>query len=179
MTNPYGWKPNTRLPNKKIPIRRCLDENGGEEVQSEIILGHSHMRDSQSLDYMLANEMARDIDGTEKRENNDSTETTMPPTLASIEHEIAARERNMSSTTNAQRKKKTTNKKRKVSSTKEVVHFASILDSEIPPPELIIERCVGNNDNNNNDNTEGDYQRLLHFCPRENCDIIFPPSHGN
>ena len=164
--------------NKKIPIRRCLDENGGDEVQSEIILGHSHMRDSQSLDYMLANEIARDIDGTEKRENNDSTETTMPPTLASIEHEIAARERNMSSTTNAQRKKKTTNEKRKASSTKEVVHFASILDSEIPPPELIIERCVDNNNNNNNNN-EGDYQRLLHFCPRKNCDIIFPPSHGN
>jgi SNF2 family DNA or RNA helicase len=154
---------------KKTPIRRCLDENGGEEVRSEIILGHSHMRDSQSLDYMLASEIARNIEEKEQQEKN-STKTTMPPTLASIELKIAARERNMSSTT-AQRKKKATNsKKGKPSSSKEAVHFAPILDSEIPPPELIIERCV-----DNNNNIDGDYQRLLHFCPRKK----LLPSHGN
>ena len=173
---------------KRTPIRRpCRrDENDGEEVQSEI-LGRVQLQNSYSLDYMMANEIARDLEDAEENRKKNAINSNsfgineieqniessrhhqqlqlLPPTLASIEREIAERER---STFTTQRKKTKKTRKVKQTSSKKV-HFATTLLAEIPPPELIIERCVDHSD------TKGDcvYQRLLHVCPRKYCDIDY------
>jgi len=167
---------------KKKPVRRHLD-HGSEEVTSEV-LGRGQMRNSQSLDYMLANEIATDMkkekegngdalganadnhemrsrprrqrqcdaDGSEH--TNSASVRKMPPTLAAIERQIAAQQRQRP------KQKKTTKKRKRPM---KHVSFAKDIKSEtIPPPELIIEgeMCHGNTLGHGT-------SRTVYFCPRK------------
>ncbi len=158
---------------KKKPVRRRLENNA--EVTSEV-LGRFQLRNSQSLDFMLANEIAVDIkEGGEDKVDvgahgeertasrqpplseeggiDDSVEVRgMPPTLAAIERQIAAQQRQRSK--DQSRKKQAKKRKRP---TKQVT-FADEGKSEIiPPPELIIE----------NGGFEEGSNKVLRFSPRK------------
>ncbi len=161
---------------KKKPVRRQLNHDS-PEVTTEV-LGRFQLRTSLSLDYMLANEIAVDIENDKsvdamgatanrprrqqqvsknnRIEDDDSVPIrTMPPTLAAIERKIAEQQRQR-----PKQKKKQNPKKRK-RPTKHV-SFAKDMKSEmIPPPELIIDS--GEYDTNRN---AEENERTLYFCPR-------------
>jgi SNF2 family DNA or RNA helicase len=181
---------------KKTPVRRRLDKNDAGEVASEV-LGRFQTRNSHSLDYMLANEIAADIkkekggsgavfdtyaddeekvDDTHRQEHNDENRyqhadsmavRKMPPTLAAIERQIAAQERQMS----RQRKKKKYPKKKKRSI--KHVSFAKAVVS-LPPNNLNVEseiipppELIIKSDRCDVDANEDGNTRLLYFCPRK------------
>ena len=169
---------------KKKPVRRRVENDS--EATTEV-LGRFQLRTSQSLDFMLANEIATDIkrgsesEGdvgardeerrpsrrqalVEEDEIEDSAAVRgMPPTLAAIERQIAAQQR--------QQRSKTQQKKKQVKKRKRPVKHVSFDEKKfeiIPPPELII-------DNGRFEEGSDESTRVLHIAPRK---VLKEPMDG-
>ena len=169
---------------KKKPIRRCLEDDSGG-VTSEV-LGRFQMHNSQSLDHMLANEIAADIkkekgggdedkvDGNaddqeeiiggprrqphRDRNGNDHSDSMLDNRMPPT---LAAIERQIAAQERqrSKQKKKKYAKKRKRSVKN--VSFAKDARCEIiRPPELIIE-------SERFDGKENGTSKVLYFCPRK------------